>query len=144
MTTPLRILLVDDEQPARDLLREYLEELPEALVVGECSNGFEAVKAISSLEPDLVLLDIQMPKLNGFEVLELLDRQPAVIFTTAYDEFALRAFEVHAVDYLLKPFAPDRLREAFGFNKKSKKDKKKGGEDADEKEALADGADDKE
>ncbi len=109
----LRAVIVDDEESARALLREYLGEHPEVEVVAECANGFEAVKAVQDLRPDLLLLDIQMPKLDGFEVLELLDERPAVIFATAYDEYAVRAFEVHAVDYLLKPFSPERLAEAL-------------------------------
>ncbi len=115
---PLRVLVVDDEPAARALLREYLAELPPGApaveVIGESGDGFAAVKAIAELAPDVVLLDIQMPKLSGFEVLELLDDPPAVVFTTAHDEHALRAFEVHAVDYLLKPFPPERLAEALG------------------------------
>jgi two-component system, LytTR family, response regulator len=113
----LRILLVDDEAPARSLLREYLGAHEGMEVIGECANGFEAVKAITEQRPDLVFLDVQMPKLDGFEVLELVAAEPgapAVIFCTAYDEYALRAFEVHAVDYLLKPFGRERLAEALG------------------------------
>jgi two-component system LytT family response regulator len=113
----LRVLLVDDEAPARSLLREYLGAHPDTEVIGECANGFEAVKAIAEQRPDLVFLDVQMPKLDGFEVLELVAAEPgapAVVFCTAYDEYALRAFEVHAVDYLLKPFGRDRLAEALG------------------------------
>ena len=113
MPEPLRVLLVDDEAPARALLREYLGAQAGAEVVGECVNGFEAVKAIAELAPDLVFLDVQMPKLDGFEVLELLEPRPAVIFCTAYDEYALKAFEVHAVDYLLKPFGRERLAAAL-------------------------------
>jgi len=113
MSEPLRILLVDDEAPARALLREYLGAEAGAEVVGESANGFEAVKAIAELSPDLVFLDVQMPKLDGFEVLELLEPRPAVIFCTAYDEYALQAFEVHAVDYLLKPFGRERLAAAL-------------------------------
>ncbi len=109
----LRVLIVDDEAPARALLREYLGAEPGLEVTGECANGFEAVKAIGESKPDLVFLDVQMPKLDGFEVLELLDDPPAVVFCTAYDEFALKAFEVHAVDYLLKPFGRERLAEAL-------------------------------
>jgi two-component system LytT family response regulator len=108
----LRVVIVDDEAPARNLLREYLAEVPGVTVAAECANGFEAVKAVSESQPDLLLLDIQMPKLDGFEVLELLEREVPVIFITAHDEHALRAFEVHAVDYLLKPFNADRLAEA--------------------------------
>ena len=109
-----RVLLVDDEAPARALLREYLAAHAGIEVLGECANGFEAVKQIGELAPDLVFLDVQMPKLDGFEVLELLDPRPAVVFCTAYDEYALKAFEVHAVDYLLKPFGADRLAAAIG------------------------------
>jgi two-component system LytT family response regulator len=109
----LRVAIVDDEAPARALLREYLAAHADFEVVAECANGFEAVKAVAELDPDLILLDVQMPKLDGFEVLELIERPVAVIFVTAYDEHALRAFEVHAVDYLLKPFGPDRLARAL-------------------------------
>ncbi len=110
---PLRVIIVDDEEPARRLLRELLAGLPEIQVVAECCNGFEAVKAVTENEPDILLLDIQMPKLDGFEVVELLDPCLPVIFVTAYDEHALRAFEVHAVDYLLKPFSVERLTSAL-------------------------------
>jgi two-component system LytT family response regulator len=109
----LRLLVVDDEELARSLLRELLAGIPRVEVVGECANGFEAVRAAAELDPDCVLLDIQMPKLDGFEVVELLGKDRAVIFVTAYDEHALRAFEVHAVDYLLKPVAKPRLEEAL-------------------------------
>ncbi len=114
-TNPTKIsaLIVDDEELARRILREYLAAHPEVEILAECANGFEAVKAATELRPDLIFLDVQMPKLNGFEVLELLEVKPAVIFTTAYEEFALRAFEVHAVDYLLKPFSAERLAEAL-------------------------------
>jgi two-component system LytT family response regulator len=110
----MRILIVDDEALARSYLAEQLAAFPEVTIVGQAANGFEAVKLVDELSPELVLLDIQMPKLSGFEVLELLgERAPAVIFVTAYDEFALRAFEVHAVDYLLKPVEPPRLKSAL-------------------------------
>ncbi len=109
----LRTVIVDDEAPARALLREYLEAREDVAVVAECRNGFEAVQAIAELEPDLVLLDIQMPQLDGFEVLELAEQEVAVVFVTAYEEHALRAFEVHAVDYLLKPPSRARLAEAI-------------------------------
>ena len=111
-TRPLRAVIVDDEAPARGILREYLSGDPGIEVVAECANGFEAVKRIGELSPDLVFLDVQMPKLDGFEVLELIEPGPAVVFVTAYDEYALKAFEVHAVDYLLKPFARERLAAA--------------------------------
>jgi two-component system, LytTR family, response regulator len=112
-TAPLRVAVVDDELLARQVLREYLASTPDVEVVAECGNGFEAVKAVAELRPDLLLLDIHMPKLDGFEVLELVGKDVAVVFTTAYDEYALRAFEVHAVDYLLKPFSQARLAEAL-------------------------------
>jgi two-component system LytT family response regulator len=110
---PIRAVIVDDEPLARGLLREYLAQHPEIEIVAECANGFEAVKVVGEQAPDLLFLDIQMPKLDGFEVLELLDRDVAVVFVTAYDQHALRAFEVHAVDYLLKPLSPERLAEAI-------------------------------
>jgi two-component system LytT family response regulator len=108
-----KIAIVDDEELARKLLREYLADCEDVEIVAECANGFEAVKAVTDLKPDLLLLDIQMPRLDGFEVLELVGREAGVIFVTAYDKYALRAFEVHAVDYLLKPVSPERLREAL-------------------------------
>ena len=109
----MRILIVDDETLAREFLIEQLAGIAGAQVVGQAANGFDAVKLAEELSPDLMLLDVQMPKLSGFEVLELLGpRAPAVIFVTAYDEFALRAFQVHAVDYLLKPVEPARLADA--------------------------------
>jgi two-component system LytT family response regulator len=109
----LRAVIVDDEAPARALIREFLAAHADVSVVAECANGFEAVKTIAEVKPDLVFLDVQMPKLDGFEVLELLEPGPAVVFVTAYDAYALRAFEVHAVDYLLKPVGRDRLTEAL-------------------------------
>ncbi len=109
----LRIVVVDDEALARAVVREYAAGDPEIEIVADCANGFEAVKAVAELTPDLVLLDVQMPKLDGFEVLELLGRDQPVIFITAYDEYALRAFDVHAVDYLLKPFSVERFQEAI-------------------------------
>jgi two-component system, LytTR family, response regulator len=109
---PLRVLVVDDEDPARAILVEYLGREEALTVVGECRNGFEAVKAVAQLHPHLVFLDVQMPKLSGFEVLELIGREVAVVFVTAFDEYALRAFEVNAVDYLQKPVAPERLAAA--------------------------------
>ena len=111
--TTLRVLVVDDEEPARALLAEYLGAASDVVIVGECKNGFEAVKAVSESQPDLVFLDIQMPKLDGFEVLELIGGEVAVVFVTAFDEHAIRAFEVNAVDYLLKPVAADRFAAAL-------------------------------
>jgi len=109
----IRVVVVDDEAPARRMLAEYLTEIPGVELVAECANGFEAVKAVAEHDPDVLLLDIQMPKLDGFEVLELLERELAVVFVTAHDEHALKAFEVHAVDYLLKPVDPARLAAAL-------------------------------
>ena len=111
--TKISVVVVDDEAPARALLAEYLAEQEGFELVAECANGFEAVRQIDELQPDLVLLDIQMPKLDGFEVLELLHHSPQIVFTTAHDEYALKAFEVQAVDYLLKPFSEGRFAEAL-------------------------------
>ena len=113
MTPHVRAVIADDEELARRYLCELLSTHPEIEVVSECANGFEAVKAVAELKPDLLFLDIQMPKLDGFEVLELIEGETAVIFVTAYDNYALRAFEVHAVDYLLKPFSAERFEEAL-------------------------------
>ena len=109
----LTALIVDDEELARAVIREMLNGHSEIEILGECGNGFEAVKMVSERKPDLLFLDIQMPKLDGFEVLELVGPDVAVIFATAYDQHALRAFEVHAVDYLLKPVAADRFEAAL-------------------------------
>jgi two-component system LytT family response regulator len=108
-----RAIVVDDEELARGYLRELLAPHGEIEIVAECRNGFEAVKAINDLTPDLVFLDVQMPKLDGFEVLELLDAKPAVIFVTAYDQYAMRAFDAQAADYLLKPFTAERFERAL-------------------------------
>jgi len=110
----MRVAIVDDEELARKIVREYLADSEDVEIVAECANGFEAVKVVTDLKPDLLLLDIQMPRLDGFEVLDLVGREVDVIFITAFDKYALRAFEVHAVDYLLKPFTAERLREALG------------------------------
>jgi len=105
-------LIIDDEPPARELIRHYLKDDSEIEVMGECENGFDALKKIQETSPDLIFLDVQMPKLTGFELLELLPEPPHIIFTTAYDEFAIKAFELNAVDYLLKPFSKARLMQA--------------------------------
>jgi two-component system LytT family response regulator len=112
----LKAAIVDDEELARGYLRELLRSHPDIEIVADCANGFEAVKAIAETNPDLLFLDVQMPKLDGFEVLELIDqaRAPVVIFVTAYDQYAMRAFEAHAVDYLLKPFDAARFERALG------------------------------
>src|SRR5665213_4207599 len=109
----MKVIIIDDEPLARNIVKEYLQLYPNVEVVGECNDGFEGIKAIAQYEPDLVFLDIQMPKINGFEMLELIDNPPAVIFTTAFDEFAIKAFEAHAVDYLLKPFSKERFNKAL-------------------------------
>ena len=111
-TRPLQVLVVDDEPLAREVAVEYLSQIEDVEVAGQCANGYEAVKAVSDAMPDVLLLDVQMPRLSGFDVLELIGAGPAVIFATAHDEFALKAFEVHAVDYLLKPFSQARLADA--------------------------------
>ncbi|HXN28868.1 MAG TPA: response regulator [Candidatus Acidoferrales bacterium] len=109
-TTPkIRAVIVDDEELARQVLREFVAAHPEIELIAECANGFEAVKIVTEQKPDLMFLDIQMPKLDGFEVLELIGNDTAVVFVTAYDSYAIKAFEVHAVDYLLKPFGADRF-----------------------------------
>ena len=113
----IRALIVDDEILARSVIKEYLKAHADVEVVGECGNGFDAVKEITENDPDLVFLDIQMPKLNGFEVLELIDKKVNVIFVTAFDQYALKAFEVHAADYLLKPFSQERFDEALAQSK---------------------------
>ena len=110
---PLRVLVVDDEALARQVAVEYLSSCEDVEIAGECANGYEAVKAVSDAMPDVLLLDVQMPKLSGFDVLELIGPGPAVIFATAHDEYALKAFEIHAVDYLLKPFSQPRLADAI-------------------------------
>ncbi|MGB8659945.1 MAG: response regulator, partial [Candidatus Acidiferrum sp.] len=112
--TKIRALIVDDEDLARLVLRELIQARPEMEVIAECANGFEAVKAVAEHKPDLIFLDVQMPKLSGFDVLELIGTETPVIFVTAYDQYAMRAFEVHAVDYLLKPIGRERFDAALG------------------------------
>ncbi|MEO8403044.1 MAG: LytTR family transcriptional regulator DNA-binding domain-containing protein [Chitinophagaceae bacterium] len=107
-----KVIIIDDEPLARSIVKEYLQKHPDLELVAECGDGFEGVKAIQQYQPDLIFLDIQMPKINGFEMLELLEPVPAVIFTTAFDEYAIKAFESHAVDYLLKPFNQERFTKA--------------------------------
>ena len=109
----IKAIIIDDEPLARFVLREHLQSYPDINVVQECGDGFEGLKAIQQNQPQLLFLDIQMPKINGFEMLELLEQPPAVIFTTAYDEYALKAFEANAVDYLLKPFSRERFDKAL-------------------------------
>jgi len=106
---PVKALIIDDEQLARDLIRNYLHSYPDVQIIGEVENGFEGARQIAELKPDLVFLDIQMPKLNGFEMLELTENPPEIIFITAHNDFAIRAFEMNAVDYLLKPYSRERL-----------------------------------
>jgi two-component system LytT family response regulator len=108
-----KVIIIDDEPLARSVVREYVQKHPQLEIVQECGDGFEGLKAIQQHQPDLVFLDIQMPKITGFEMLELIDEPPAIIFTTAYDEFAIKAFESHAVDYLLKPFSQERFDKAI-------------------------------
>ena len=108
-----KVIIVDDEAPGRKLIREYLKDYPDLIIIAEANNGVDAVKEINKFKPDLVFLDIQMPGLTGFEVLTHLDELPQIIFSTAYDEYALKAFEVHAVDYLLKPYTKERFEKAI-------------------------------
>ena len=112
MKRVIRTIIIDDEKLARDLLRTYLQDIEQLEIISECENGFEGLKAVNELKPDLLFLDIQMPKISGFELLELLEDPPMIIFTTAYDEYAIKAFELNAVDYLLKPFPKERVVES--------------------------------
>jgi two-component system, LytTR family, response regulator len=109
----IKAILIDDEPLARSIVKEYLQTYPEIQIVEECNDGFEGVKNITRHQPDLIFLDIQMPKINGFEMLELIEDAPDVIFTTAFDEYAIKAFESHAIDYLLKPFSKERFDKAI-------------------------------
>ncbi|MEI6682883.1 MAG: LytTR family transcriptional regulator DNA-binding domain-containing protein [Bacteroidota bacterium] len=108
----LRTILIDDEQPARDVVRFYLKDFPEIEILGEFADGFSGLKAIQELKPDLVFLDVQMPKLTGLELLDLLEQPPLIIFSTAYDQYAIKAFEMNAIDYLLKPYSKERFTQA--------------------------------
>jgi two-component system LytT family response regulator len=109
----MKAIIIDDEPLARMIVKEYLQSYPEIFVSSECNDGFEGLKAIQQHQPDLLFLDVQMPKINGFELLELIEQPPSVIFTTAYEEYAIKAFESHAVDYLLKPFSKERFDKAM-------------------------------
>jgi two-component system, LytTR family, response regulator len=113
MENIVRALIIDDEELARELVKNYIKETGEITIIGECENGFDGIKAIQELRPDLVFLDIQMPKLNGFEMIELLDEFPEIIFITAHNQFAIKAFELNAIDYLLKPYSKERLLSAI-------------------------------
>jgi two-component system, LytTR family, response regulator len=113
MTEKIRTIIVEDEALARNLLKSFLKDAENIEIVAECENGFEGVKSINELKPELVFLDIQMPKITGFELLELLDHKPHIIFATAYDQYALKAFEYNAADYLLKPYSKERMMEAI-------------------------------
>jgi two-component system, LytTR family, response regulator len=108
----LKVVIIDDEEPARTIIRSFLGEFTDLQVAGEFSDGFAGMKGIQELKPDIVFLDIQMPRLTGFELLELLENPPVIIFSTAYDQYAIRAFELNATDYLLKPYSKDRFRQA--------------------------------
>ncbi len=109
----IKVLIIEDEEPARVLIKHYLSGYSEIEVVGECADGYSGLTSIRELSPDLVFLDIQMPKLTGFELLEVLEKKPEIIFTTAYDEFAIKAFDLNAVDYLLKPYSQERFDAAL-------------------------------
>ena len=112
MSTKLKVVIIDDERLARELIRNYLNNFSNLEIAAECENGFEGIKSINEFKPNLIFLDVQMPKLNGFEMLELIDEDLNIIFSTAYDQYALKAFEVNAIDYLLKPFSRERFDEA--------------------------------
>lgn len=118
-----KIIIIDDEPLARSIVKEYLQAFANLEIVAECNNGYEGVKAIQQFKPDLIFLDIQMPKINGFEMLELIDDVPSVIFTTAFDEYAIKAFEANAIDYLLKPFSEERFKSAIEKWLSKKEDK---------------------
>jgi two-component system LytT family response regulator len=109
----MKAIIIDDEPLARQIVKEYLQSYPDIELMQECNDGFEGLKAIQQFQPDIVFLDIQMPKINGFEMLELLEQPPYIIFTTAFEEYAIKAFESHAIDYLLKPFSKDRFDKAI-------------------------------
>lgn len=109
----IKAVLIDDEPLARSIVAEYLQSYTQITIAQECNDGFEGVKAITQHKPDLIFLDVQMPKINGFEMLELIEQPPSVIFTTAFDEYAMKAFEAHAIDYLLKPFSKERFDKAL-------------------------------
>jgi two-component system, LytTR family, response regulator len=109
----MKAIIIEDESPAREIIKSFLKDFPDIELLGEFSDGFEGFKGINTLKPDLIFLDIQMPKLTGFELLELLDEAPMIIFTTAYDQFAIKAFERNATDYLLKPFSRERFKSAI-------------------------------
>lgn len=119
----VKVVLIDDEPLARAVVKEYLQDYTEFEIVQECSDGFEGIKAIQKYRPELIFLDIQMPKINGFEMLELVDELPSVIFTTAFDEYAIKAFETNTIDYLLKPFGKERFSKAIKKWKEQRKDK---------------------
>ena len=108
----VRTIIIDDEKHARELIRSYLDKHNEIEILTECENGFEGLKAIQEHKPDLIFLDIQMPKITGFEMIELLDYMPVIIFSTAYDEYAIKAFELNTADYLLKPYGEERFAKA--------------------------------
>lgn len=109
----IKTIIIDDESLAREIIKKYLEDRTDILLAAECSNGFEGIKKINEEKPDLIFLDIQMPRINGFEMLELIEEPPVIIFTTAFDQYALKAFEVNAADYLLKPYSKERFDEAL-------------------------------
>ena len=124
-----KVIIIDDEPLARSMVKEYLLKYPQLELVQECNDGFEGIKAIQQYQPDLIFLDIQMPKINGFEMLELVEHPPAVIFATAFDEYAIKAFEAHAIDYLLKPFNQERFNKAIAKWMEKNKDTEKATQD---------------
>ncbi len=113
MAKTLNVVIIDDEAPAREVIKNFLKDYEHITIKAECENGFEGIKAIQEFQPDIIFLDIQMPKITGFEMLELLTEKPVIVFSTAYDQYALKAFEVSAADYLLKPYSRERFNEAL-------------------------------
>src|SRR5512136_2499965 len=109
----IKTIIVEDEAPARDILKHYLKDYPDIEIIAECADGFSGLRTITELKPQLVFLDIQMPRLTGFEMIEVMTEKPVIIFTTAYDQFAIKAFEMNAIDYLLKPYSKERLVQAI-------------------------------
>ena len=127
----IRTVIIEDEAPAREILKYYLKDFPEIDIIAECPDGFSGLKTIAELKPELVFLDIQMPRLTGIELIEVMTEKPVIIFTTAYDQFAIKAFEHNAIDYLLKPFPKERLLVAVN------KAVEKIGKDVEEEKPLA-------
>ncbi len=139
----MRAIIIEDESPAREIVKTFLKNHPDIELAGEFSDGFSGLKAIKELHPDLVFLDVQMPKITGFELLELLDERPQIVFTTAYDQYAIKAFEMNAVDYLLKPFSKERFNQAMDKIRAKRADNLKTPHDGDSIQQVMDAIDEK-